>query len=373
MAKRRGNNEGSIYKRPDDTWRAQVTLDGRRLSFSSKKRKECQEWLREIKNQIDEGLNYESTKVSLQGFMETWLESSQATLKRSTLIHYNQVSKQYIFPELGDRKVIDLRTPQIQNFYNSLRTDNVGEHTIQKIHSVLHSALVQAVRSGLIVRNPASGSIPPTPKSREIRVLNIDQIQQLLRSAEGDQFQYLYPLAITTGMRQMELLGLMWIDVDWENQTIDVSRQLTRPNGKKSTFQTPKTKFGKRKISMGKKSISVLRDQHEYLLRQRERAGERWEEHGLVFPNSLGKPMRPRNLLRSFKILLDKAGLDDYRFHDLRHTSASLMLNKGIPLIIVSRRLGHSKPSITLDIYGHLIPGIENGAADLIDDLITIS
>jgi integrase len=203
-------------------------------------------------------------------------------------------------------------------------------------------------------------------------ILNESLVSQLLVAANGHRWEALYHLAIVTGMHQMELLGLRWTDLDFLHQTLIVERQLQRPDGGATVkFSSPKTRYGKRAIALGGKTIEVLR---AHLLRQQAEktaAGDKWVENGLIFTNSLGGPINARNLLRNFKQLLKAAGLPDIRFYDLRHTAASLMLNHNIPVIVVSRRLGHARPSITLDVYGHLIPSLQAEAAQKIDELIT--
>ena len=173
-------------------------------------------------------------------------------------------------------------------------------------------------------------------------------------------------------------MDLKWADLDWSKQVIKVERQLVRPErqpvrpeGNGVQFSAPKTRFGKRSIALGGKTIEVLHAHYERQQYERLAAGDKWKEYGLIFTNSQGGPIHPRNLLRNFLDLLKTAGLPAIRFHDLRHTAASLMLNNGIPPIIVSRRLGHAKASITLDVYGHLIPSMQAEAAEMIDNLIT--
>jgi integrase len=157
--------------------------------------------------------------------------------------------------------------------------------------------------------------------------------------------------------------------LDWKS--LIVERQLRRNPQDGELFSTPKTKFGRRVIALGPKTMEVLRQHYERQQLDRKAAGENWEEHELIFPSSVGTPYNYRNLIRDFKKVLHNAGLPEIRFHDLRHTAASLMLNNGVPVIIVSRRLGHARPSITLDIYGHLIPSMQQQAAELMDELVT--
>jgi integrase len=204
-----------------------------------------------------------------------------------------------------------------------------------------------------------------------MQFLDESQVGQLLLAARGSRMEAIIHLAVSTGMRQMELLGLKWTDLDWVKQTLRIERQLARSDSENVRFSPPKTKLGKRTISLGDQTIQVLQRWNDMQNEERKAAGEKWKEHGLMFTSKVGTPVFYRNLLRDFKLLLQDAGLPDIRFHDLRHTAASLMLNHGIPVIVVSRRLGHAKPSITLDVYGHLIPSMQNEAAQKIDELIT--
>jgi integrase len=370
MAKKRGNNEGSISRRKNGSWRGQVVLQGRRLSFSADTRREAQEWLKKTISQIDGGMTFASTKISVEEYLIGWLTSTKASKRLTTWNHYNQLTHSYIIPNLGQIKIKDLRTDYIQGMYNLLLDQNVGVYTILKIHTLLHSALAQAFRLSIIPRNPAGFVQPPKAPATEMAVLNESQVSHLLVAAKGHRTEALYHLAVISGMRQMELLGLKWTDLDWIRQTIKVERQLVRPNGHEVQFSSPKTRLGKRSVSLGRKTIEILRSHYERQQLERLAAGKKWSELDLIFTNSLGGPIDPRNLLREFKQLLHDAGLPDIRFHDLRHTAASLMLNNGIPPIVVSRRLGHARASITLDVYGHLIPTMQTEAAEMIDDLV---
>jgi integrase len=201
-------------------------------------------------------------------------------------------------------------------------------------------------------------------------ILNESQVSQLLVAAQGHRLEALIHLAVISGMRQMELLGLKWSDLDWIKQTLKIERQLFKPNGTGVKFSAPKTRYGKRSIALGKKTIEILRKHYEQQQADQRKAGEAWTEYGLIFTTQHGTPINARNLLRDYKKLLHSAGLPPIRFHDLRHTAASILLNQGVPVIIVSRRLGHARASITLDIYGHLIPTMQNEVAEMIDDLV---
>ncbi len=374
MAKRRGNNEGTIYRMKNGKYRAQITIEGRRLSKVSNTHRECQDWIKQTRNQIDEGLTFNSTKITLQEFMDLWLSAKENTLRSSTWNNYTYNVQNHINPHLGKMKLTELRPDQIQTLYNWLLESGKGVPTVRKTHTILHSALTHAVKIGIISRNPASATIPPKYKPKEMKFFTDSQVSQMLVSASGHRWEALYHVAVTTGIRQMELLGLKWSDLDWRMQIIQIRRQFVRPGITKSTnveFEMPKTNFARRTIDLGSQTIRILRTHYEKQQLERQKAGDTWHEHDLIFTNKYGGPIHPRNLLRNYKQLLREAGLPTIRFHDLRHTAASLMLNHGIPVIVVSRRLGHARASITLDVYGHLIPSMQREAAEMMDNLVT--
>jgi len=371
MAKKRGNNEGSIHRKPNGSWRAQITLDGRRLSYSARTRQECQEWIRKMLNRIDEGMTFASSKITLDDFFSSWLISMKASIKPRTWSQYEQLVHQHICPSLGYIRVKDLRPDQIQSLYNRLQEHEIGVHTIRKIHAVLHSALSHASKMNMIRVNPASAAIKPQEPVREMAILDESQVTQMLITAQNTRLEPILHLAVTTGMREMEILGLKWTDLDWIKHTLKIERQLARPEVKTSRYASPKTRSGRRTIKLGSRTIDVLRNHSERQHAERRAAAENWNENGLMFTNSIGNPLDPTNLLRDFKKLLQAAGLPVIRFHDLRHTAASLMLNHGIPVLVVARMLGHSRPSITLDVYGHLIPSMQAEAAEKMDALLT--
>lgn len=366
----RGKKEGSIHRLPSGSWRAQVTLQGRRLGFTAKTRRECQEWIKKTQGQIDEGMTFASTKITLAEYLDGWLSNSKFSKRPATWKHYEQLIRSYIVPIIGNLKIKDLRPEHIQGLYNQLLEQKVGVYVVRKIHTLLHSALVQAVKMGMIPRNPANAVMQPKEPSKEMKILDENQVSQLLVSVSDHRWEALFYLAVTTGMRQMELLGLKWTDLDWVKRTIKVERQLVRPDKEGSQFAPPKTKFGRRSVDLGSRAIEFLRRHYQHQHVERMAAGEHWIESGLIFTNSNGGPIHPRNLLRDLKMLLRHTGLPMIRFHDLRHTAASLMLNHGTPVLVVSRRLGHAKPSITLDVYGHLLPTMQAEAAEMLDELI---
>jgi integrase len=368
--KRRGNSEGSIQQRQNGRWRVQVSIQGKRLSFSAKTRSECQQWLKNTQHQMDAGVTFVGAKQTLLEYLDGWLVSIKTVIRPHTWSQYSSGVHFHIAPILGNITLKDLQADMIQQFYEFKLKLGAGKRTVEILHSILHRALEQAVKMGIIGRNPTDATNPPRPSEKEMKFLDESQVSQLLLAAKGDRDEALYFLAIATGLRQSELLGLQWSDLDWQKQTLTVQRQAKREGRNDGYFAPLKTRSGRRTLVLGKKMIERLREHYD---RQRLeiRLGKNWKNLDLIFPSTTGTPQNQANLYRHFLGLVERAGLPRIRFHDLRHTAASLMLNHGVPVIIVSRRLGHSKVSITLDIYGHMFPEMQNEAAEMIDDLIS--
>lgn len=371
MTKRRGNLEGSIFQRKNGTWRGQISLNGRRLSFGAKTRQEVHAWLKQIQKQVDGGLTYQGASTVLSEFLDNWLVSIRTTVRPGTWSHYEIACRNHINPVLGRTRLKDINAIHIQALYDQKSQLGVGPRTVKVIHVVLHRSLEHAVKLGMIGRNPTNAVTPPRYQPDEMKFFDENQVSQLMLAAREDRNEALYHLAVVTGMRQSELLALKWSDLDWSKKSLKVQRQLKRQGLEDGYFSSPKTKAGRRSITLGDGTINQLRAHYERQRLERMAAGEHWKENDLIFPSTVGTPIDQHNLLKSFKRLLISAGLPAIRFHDLRHTAASLMSNHGIPPIVVARRLGHSKVSITLDTYGHLMPEMQNEAAELMDDLVT--
>jgi len=370
MAKRRGNQEGSIYKRKGGLWCVQVSLDNHRLTQYFKTRREAREWLTKILEQIQVGQSIESGRISLADFLGKWLDSSRPSLRHKTWVQYHQICRDHILPNLGEVRLMDLRPDQIQGLYDSKIECNVSTNTVRILHAVLHRSLEQAVRWGMIDRNPAKAVIRPKPCRKEIQTLNSHQARQFLIAAQGSRYEALYYLAITTGLRAGELLGLKWDDLDWTKGNLHVQRQVQRLPGSGLALLEPKSAAGRRVVVLGQTMMTVLDEHYNKQDRLRAFAGERWQEHGMIFTSQTGTCLDHRNVYREFKEILRKAGLPDIRFHDLRHTAATLMLQEGIHPKIVQERLGHAQIYMTMDTYSHVLPAMQDKAAKKMDELI---
>jgi integrase len=328
-----------------------VSLNGRRLTHYAKTQRECQEWIREIQAQIDEGLTIDGARATLGEYLEQWLESAKPSWRPSTRRQFSRLVRQYITPGLGTVRLKDLRPDQIQSFYTNQQEAGASVPTIRAIHTVLHRSLNQALKWGLITRNPASAVDKPKLKHREMSILDADQTKALLDVVKGERFEALYHMAVTTGLREGELLGLRWADLDWETRRLQVQRKLERVRGQGLVFSEPKSDTGRRSVVLGAVVLEKLKEHRERQEQQRLIAGKRWQEHNLIFPSTIGTPKDPRDLRREFKALLQRAGLPEHPK-------------------VVQERLGHSTISLTLDTYSHVLPSLQEDAADKLDSLL---
>jgi integrase len=371
MAKKiRGRNDGSIWKQGNNL-RAAVSLNGKRVTKSFKTKSECKAWIREKQGQIDQGLTFSATKLTLEQYLNDWLVIHNTNLKPKSGQRYEQISRDYILPYLGKSRLQDLRVEHIEGLYQALLQDGVSVRNVRYVHSLLHRSLSDAVKRGVVGLNAAHGARQPKMVHQEMKILDENQVRQFFIAVQDDRNEALYHMAIKTGMRKGELMGLKWTDLDWNRGTIRVQRQVQRVTGQGMVFMSPKTKAGRRSIALGEETLRILRCHRTKQQFESDLAGNQWQDYDLIFPSTIGTPQSPSNLLRSFKSILKCAGLSVIRFHDLRHTAASLMLNQGVPAFVVSKILGHSKASTTMDIYGHLIPVMHEGVGNLMDELLT--
>jgi integrase len=370
MAKKRSSGEGSLYKRKDNLWVAQATVQGHHVSKYFKTQSEARQYLQTIQSQIQDGLTFLGAKTTLSEFLEEWLKSYKQSVRSKTYFQYVQIVHQHINPVLGTIKLRDLRPDEIQSFYNAKIESGTSPRSVLIIHAVLHRALNLALRWGLLGRNPAQAVSRPKFKRKEMKTLNDSQVRTLLSASKGSRNEALFWLAVTTGMRQGEILGLKWSDLEWANKRLHVQRQLQRLKDGGLVFSEPKSAAGKRAIVLSSTIIVKLREHLNLQQQERQQAGNRWQENDLIFPSTFGTPLDHRNLYRDYKELLKEAGLPDIRFHDLRHTAATLMLQQGVHPKVVQERLGHADISLTLNTYSHVLPSMQEEAAEKMDELL---
>ena len=371
MAKKRGNNEGTIYKRKDGRWCAQVSLSGRRITKYAKTQKECHDWVKQISNKIEHGLTFDATQLTLERFMQSWLTGKDLSIRPNTARNYRRYSEQHILPVLGRLRLQSITPAHIRQMYLRMQAEGKGARTIQLVHSTLHCALKQAVKERLLGYNPMDAVERPKVETQQFQVFTEEQARNFLAATEGHPYEPLFYLALITGLRKGELLGLMWSDVDWQKGFLKVERQLQQANWSSAKLVPTKTKSGRRQIKLGKGGLAMLEVHRQRQESQRIQAGDGWKENGMIFTSSVGTYIDQTKVSREFKHILQGAGLPDIRFHDLRHTSISILLDIGTPVNTVQRRAGHSKASVTTDIYGHVMAHSQDAAAENIEEIVT--
>jgi integrase len=373
----RGHNEGSIYQREDGTWVGAASLgkDSRgkaiRKYFYGKTRKDAKTKLDEALRNYEQGLAVGSKRQTLAKFLTDWLENNaKQTLRATTYRTYEQHIRLHINPEIGWHQLGELTPAIIQKFMSDKLNGDppLAPRTVLYTRAVLRRALGQAVRWGMLPRNPAELVDPPRVARSEIKPLSAEEAQALLEAVKGHRLEAFYSVAVGLGLRRGEALGLMWEDIDFEAGTLRVVRGLQRLDHKLQLTEV-KTETSRRTIKLPRFCVTALRAHRARQLRDRAKAGESWQNTGLVFTTGVGTPHDPRNVDRHFKQTLKAAGLPEIRLHDLRHSAASLLLAQGVPVKMVSEILGHSGSRITLDVYGHIFDQTRQQAADQMDRL----
>lgn len=371
MAARRGRGDGSIRQRPNGLWEASlryidpITGLKERASFYARSRADAVDRLDEARRRLRGNQHPRDEGIRLHRFLELWLEDVvRPTRRASTYRSYKTVIEQHLAPSrLGDMLLRDLREVQIQHVLVAKAKAATRTQALSLI--VLRRALDQAVKWGMLGANPAAGVQPPRRARAELRVLDRDQVRRFLDAARADRLYALYYLAIDTGMRQGELLALQWGDVDLIGGTIQVVRSMDNHTGEVGPV---KTRSSKRRIEIGVAARDVLRA-HSARMEAEGIQGQ------LVFQNTTGGALSPQNVRnRSFVPIQKAAGIDPpVRFHDLRHTAATLMLAAGANAKAVSERLGHANIAITMDFYQHVSQTMQREIADLMGSILSAS
>lgn len=329
--------------------------------------------LANIIRELEQGTYIEPSKTTVAEYLRYWLDAYGVNLAPSTFASYNRIVNTHIIPSLGGIELARLQPLQIQTYYSEKlkggRADGTGglsPRTVQYHHTVLREALQHAVKWQMLSRNPADATEPPKPSKAEIHPLTPDELAKLLTVADGHRDKWLFMFAAYTGMREGEILALTWSAVDYEGKKpyARVKQTVGYINGQGFVYRPlGKTKKSRREIALLDMAVYALRQQKKLQIAERLSAppGE-FEETDLIFTTDRGKPVDPSGLTRRFKTLAKKAGFPNIRFHDLRHTYATLMLTLGIHPKIVQEILGHETIGITMDTYSHVLKGMQQEA-----------
>lgn len=373
MAKRRGNHEGSITQLADGRWQARLTYwEGgvrKRKAFYGRTRKEAHEKLQKALADLQRGVLPTTEKQTLGEFLTFWLEEvAKPRIRPRTYQLYRGMVHLHLIPAIGHVPLGKLTPAHLNKLRNEKLASGLSASTVTGILRVLSSALSEAERWQLVTRNVARLVDAPRPARGEVQPFTVEEVHRLLEVARAHRLYPLFVLAVSLGLRQGELLGLRWQDVDFERGTLTVSVQLQTINGKQ-VLTEPKTARSRRTLQLPAFVLEVLQQHRANRLLEKAQLGESWQEHGLVFPSSVGTPIPARNLTRLWYSLLRKAGIPKRAFHQLRHTAASYLLAMGCDIRTVQAVLGHSQVSLTANLYAHVMPTLLQDAAQKMDAL----
>jgi integrase len=371
---KRANGEGTVYRRNDGRWVASISLDnGKRKSIYCKTQREAIREVQRANQAREQGLLCTREDETLGAFLASWLQdTAKPNLRPRTYIRYRELMELHVLPALGSVKLHKVSPQQLQKLYNKKLEEGYAPQTVKHIHRVLHRALRDALRWNLVARNVCDAVDAPRVPKQEMKALSVEQALQFLAAAKGDPLESLYVLALTTGMREGELLGLKWEDVDFARKTVQVRRTIARIPREGFKVAEPKTPKSRRSIHLTDLALESLERHRACQCEGQLSAGTLWDEQGWIFCNAVGNPIEVTNLLkRSFRPLLARAGVPAITFHCLRHSTASLLLSLGIHPKIVQELLGHSQIALTLDTYSHVLPSMQEEALNRLGALLT--
>jgi integrase len=352
-------------------WQGAVRLpDGGRKYVYGQSREEVRRKLNSTIHALESGTYSDAKGLTVGEFLDQWLEEvARPRVRPWTYSGYEVHVRLHLKPIIGRIRLDKLSPMHVQQMMNRKLTEGLRPKSVRYIRGTLRTALSHAQQFGLISSNPAAIVRSPRVEQYEIQPFTADEARLLLQSVKGHRLEALYSVALTMGLRQGEALGLRWTDVDLELGYIRVSKQLQRIDGQLQLVE-PKTARSRRTIAMPATIVEALRAHRGRQDIDRRQAGSKWDEHGLVFAGPNGKPLDGTAVTKQFHRHLDHAGLPQRRFHDLRHSCATLLLAQGVSPRVVMDVLGHSQIGLTMNTYAHVVPELRREAADRMEQVI---
>ena len=363
---------GQIISRGKNVWLVRIYLGrdetGKRIYLNKTihgPRKAAQAWLNQRLTERDAGIAVKPAQQTLNEYLDRWLETAvKPKVRPKTWMGYRSLLHNHIRPALGARPLARIKPLEVQQAFQDMIDRGLSARTIEYTRMVLRQAFKQAIQWRLLTFNPCDGVQIPRRQRREMQALSPEQARRFLVVARGTRYGMLFELAITTGLRPSEYLALKWEDIDFERGTLSVVRSLDAMPGGGYRLEETKTRNSRRVVKLLPGVLRALLEHRQAQQRLREEAGERWNEQGFVFTNAEGGPLDGHNLSsRHLRRILKEAGLPQIRLYDLRHTAATLALSAGVPVKVVSEMLGHSSVALTLDVYSHVLPHMQEDAA----------
>jgi integrase len=325
--------------------------------------------LTELLASLDKGVYAPPGRLTVAEHLNQWLAGYVKTnCSQRTFDGYQSVVERHFVPALGQVQLKHLNPQTIQAYY-SKACEKLSARTVHHQHRVLSQSLKYAVRQGYLGRNPCELVDPPSPRKKAMRTLTPDEVEVLFENAQDSYYYPIIYTAVSTGLRQAELLGLRWRDIDLDMLSISVSQVLYKRRGI-CVFKEPKTTHSRRRVAMTPKLALFLRESQAERKSLCQQLGKQLTLDELVFASIEGKPVDPSVLSHAFARMVRQSDLEGVRFHDLRHTFASLMLLRGAKPKVISEALGHSSVAFTMDVYSHIIEGMQEDAMALLDEVL---
>ncbi len=358
--KHRGHHEGTTKKRTDGRWEARMSLGiingkPRYKYYYGKTEAEVKAKMREGQADLQRGKMPGNDRQTVDAFLTDWLADKKETVRPATYKSYSDTVRLHITPHIGHKILTKITPVDVRRLLSDLTASGVKAPSVRYTRTVLRAALNQAVRWELVSRNAAALVTPPKVQRHEVRPLTIQEAATFLKAARGDVREGVFAVAVATGLRQGELLGLVWDDIDLDTGVLRVRFQLQRFEGKLQRVPL-KTEHSRRTLDLPAVALDALKRQRTRQKEARLLAGSRWQETGFVFTSSIGTPFDARNVIRGFHETLERAGLPRTNFHSLRHSAASFLLAMGASSREIMETLGHTQIGTTMNLYAHMMP-----------------
>ena len=377
--KRRDAGDGTIRLRTDGRWEGRYTVGyhpetGKQImrSVYAKTKREVREKLNKILTDIQEGAYIEPTSITVGQWLDTWLKEYKINLRPETKASYEMHIRIHLKPDLGKIRLNKLTTHQIQHLYNKLINERgLSPKTVKNIHGALHAALEQAKINGYLRINPSEGTTLPKIEKEELKVMDTQDVSAFLRAIKGDEYELPLFVALFTGLRQGELLGLTWDCVDFEKGTLLINKQHNRAKGEKEFHFSPLKNSRPRCLTAASAVMDALKEQQRRQAQWATELGSAWDNsENLVFTTQMGRYINNKTIWMNFKRIVTELGMPELRFHDLRHTFSINSLQAGDDIKTVQENLGHATASFTLATYAHATLGMKRESANRMDAFI---
>jgi len=371
--RQRAHGTGSIFRRPErkgKQWIAQIILDnGKTRQHYFNTQEEAATALNEMLYEQRRGKLVTGPRQTVEQYLEYWLEIHRAALKISTYAVYRRHLTNHLLPGLGHYQLQSLTIDQVQAFYAKKQQEGLSPGTLRLLHAILLTAFKDAMKWRKLSFNVCENVTLPRMSKRDVNPLDQEEAKRLLTVAKGGSLECLLTLALVTGMRLGELLALRWSDINFDGELLQVCHTVDFIQGYGFVETEPKTESSKRILALPQVALNALKQQRATQLEARLKVGSAWQDQGLVFTNEHGSYLGRSWVHLTFKKLLKQANLPTMRFHDLRHSAATILLSKGVNAKVVQEILGHANISMTLGIYAHVLPAMQRDAMGGMDDV----